>query len=182
MDWLPKSEAKTLIFNKKSLTPTGFINTQSIKQIQKPQKEEEILHPEYSSKEFKEIFEYFNFIAGTKEYCEEVVEKSKLRFEVFSNHPLFSKFWSRISQKFNPNWKYNLVLIRKDRKIVDEMKKLLRNVVENPSEVFEFEGCGAGVEADWGKYLKKLQTLVKAAPMKHKKQLKSTFFKLKSRT
>jgi len=190
MDWLPKTEPKTLVFSKKSLTPTGFINTQSIKLIKKPlynkEKEqedgEELAHPEYSSKNIKEIFDYFSFISETRDYCEEVIQKSKIRYEVFCSHPLFSKFWSRIHQEYNPNWKYCLILLRKDRKIVEEMRRLLRDVVENPSQVFEFADCDAGVEADWGKALKNLQYTVKSAPKKHKKELKKTFFKLKSRT
>ena len=118
MDWLETKADKKIVFNKKTLTVNGLISSQEIKTITKTHNSEPVNHPEYNLKEEKEIVEYFTHLVDTKNYCQEVYERCRFRFDVFTKHPLFSKFWSRLNQVYNPDWRYNILLLQKDKKAV----------------------------------------------------------------
>lgn len=185
MDWLPKvpkSESKQIVFSKKSLTPQGIVSTESSVNIEDTQKEADQPHPEYSSKQLKEIFDYFKLISSTKDYLLDVQNNFKFRYEIFTRHPLFNKFLSRLRQKYSSEWKYNFIILKKDRLLVENMRNLLKDIVENPSKQFDFKECEDSNNMDWKEVLKGLQDVVKVIPRMHKSQLRSTYFKLKKMT
>lgn len=185
MDWLPKipkSEPKQIVFSKKSLTPQGIINTNSSVDIEEPQKTAAQAHPEYSSKQLKEIFDYFTLISDTKDYLIDVQNNYQYGYEIFTKHPLFNKFLSRLNQRYSSEWKYNFIILKKDRVLVENMKALLKDIVENPSKEFEFEKCEDVDGMDWKEALKGFQNVIKVIPKVHKNQFRTAYFKLKNLT
>ena len=182
MNWLSrisKPKSKQIIFTKKTLTINGIKSSTSTKALILQEEANNSLHPEYNLKEQKIIADFFTLATMTKKYCESVIQKSKGSFLTFCQHPNFKKFWKKINQKYDPDWFYNIEILKKDKRLIENMKVLLKKVVENPTEPFEFgnEKIEAVVSLD--KSLKKLEDMVLITPRSHKEQLRQNFYKFK---
>ena len=182
MNWLSnisKSKSKQIIFSKQTLTINGVKSSTSTKPLHLQDEINNSLHPEYNLKEQKIIANFFTLASVTKKYCESVIQKSKGSFLTFCQHPNFKKFWKKINQKYDPDWNYNIVILRKDKRLIETMRVLLKKVVENPTEPFEFANEKIDAVISLDKSLKKLEDMVLITPKSHKEQLRQNFYKFK---
>jgi hypothetical protein len=108
MNWLSnlsKSRSTKIVYSKKTLTVNGIIKSETTKPLMNQEDPESSVHPEYTLKEQKTIFEYFTLISKSKSFCDEVIEKAKGSFLVFCQHPHFKRFWKKINQYYDPTLK-----------------------------------------------------------------------------
>ncbi|OMJ94999.1 hypothetical protein SteCoe_1692 [Stentor coeruleus] len=186
MDWLnekaPKEKTKILFMNK-TLTMSGVSSLNKVAEIKQESKfentnnDDDLYNFGYSQGEKKKILEYFSLVQEVEKYCRDVFQVHRERFLMFSRHPLFNKFFKKTKDKFDSTWKYNLEIMGNDKKFLQEMRNLLRNVVENPSETFEFETIPVEIVNDWKKGMKKVLSLVRGQSQSHKAQVKSHYLK-----
>jgi hypothetical protein len=151
-----------------------------IKQENKAEKnsnDDELYNFGYTQGEKKKILEYFGLVQEVEKYCRDVFIVHRERFLMFSQHPLFNKFIKKTKEKFDSTWKYSMEIMGNDKKFLQEMRNLLRKVVENPSETFEFESIPVEVVNDWKKGMKKVLGLVRSQGQSHKAQVKSHYLK-----
>lgn len=186
MDWLNEKEPKEktkIVFMNKTLTMSGVSSLNKITEIKQESKVQntyngdELYNFGYTQGEKKKILEYFALVQEVEKYCRDVFVVHRERFLIFSRHPLFNKFFKKTKEKFDSSWKYSMEIMGNDKKFLQEMRNLLRKVVENPSETFEFESIPVEVVDDWKKGMKKVLGIVRSQSQSHKAQVKSHYLK-----
>lgn len=177
MNWLDKIETtkKTqFLIQEKTLTVSGITLTSIQKTI--ISKIPEIGENNYSNKsDDQKIAEYFLTTEEVNNFCNQAYEKCMDRFVIFSKHPDFVKFMKKIRESYNENWVYNKLILMKDLKFIKEMREILRNLIENPSQDIEFPKIPI-VQTDWRSGLSSAIKSLSTESQPYKRQIKSYYY------